>query len=340
MIQEYIDKGLINEQSHPHNPEIKIYNYTQLCQYSKSWDSVTTQCRGLIVNSETNEVLARPFPKFFNYQEHIAYKWSLPSGKPIVTEKLDGSLGILYSVEGLPYIATRGSFTSEQAQWATEWWRNNVGQLPPEGETHLFEIIYPQNKIVVDYDFSGLVHLATIDIETGNQIESNPWPEVVRKAKVIECDNLDTLLKMDEPNSEGFVLYYPESNVRMKIKFPDYVRLHKVVTGLSEKGVWEILKDGKDVSDMVKDVPDELFNWVNSVKFKLLGDYEHIRNECLDVLRECPQGDRKESAAFIKEYSSFPGIVFAMLDGKDYRPLIWNIVKPKGQTVFKKDIDA
>ena len=33
--------------------------------------------------------------------------------------------------------------------------------------TPLFEIIYPENRIVVKYDFEGLVMIGIVDIQTG-----------------------------------------------------------------------------------------------------------------------------------------------------------------------------
>lgn len=101
-ILPYIEKKLISEQSHPEDPDVRIFNYTQVCQYEKAWDDVTRNCRGLIMNVKTGEVLARPFPKFFNYQEHLANGWPIPDGEPVITEKMDGSLGILYVLNDKP----------------------------------------------------------------------------------------------------------------------------------------------------------------------------------------------------------------------------------------------
>lgn len=53
--------------------------------------------------------VARPFPKFFNLDEAIANGEQLPAEAFEVTEKLDGSLGILYWLDGEPRLATRGT---------------------------------------------------------------------------------------------------------------------------------------------------------------------------------------------------------------------------------------
>ncbi len=114
-ILPYIEKGLISENRHPEDNDVAILNYTQEQQFSGVWDDITRQCRGLIMNVRTGDIIARPFPKFFNYQEHVAKGWPIPNETPIISEKLDGSLGILYELNGEPWIATRGSFVSDQA---------------------------------------------------------------------------------------------------------------------------------------------------------------------------------------------------------------------------------
>jgi hypothetical protein len=48
---------------------------------------------------------------------------NLPNEIPKITEKLDGVLGILYPENNKVAISSRGSFTSEQAIWATGWMR-------------------------------------------------------------------------------------------------------------------------------------------------------------------------------------------------------------------------
>lgn len=342
-VKPYIEQGLVSEQSHPENPNVKILNYTQACQFSKSWDDITEQCRGLIIDIETGDVIARPFRKFFNYQEHIANGKEIPDETPIINEKLDGSLGILYSLNGKDYIATRGSFTSEQAMWATKWWRENMQQqeLSQGVFTHLFEIIYPENRIVVNYDFSGLVHLASINKNTSETIYWHDKP--FAKAKQIDVNDIDQLMKMDNENEEGFVLFYPKANIRLKIKFPEYVRLHKLVTGVSEIAIWEHMRDGKSLDDLLEKVPDEFFNWVRSVQSRLQYEYIKIEDECLNdyhriTLAEIPREDRKSLALEIQK-TRYPGILFSILDDKDYSQAIYKMIRPKGQSQFKIDID-
>lgn len=346
--EKYIDTGLVNEQSHPTAPLV-IYNYSPKCQFSKAWDDVTKMCRGLIVNKETDEIVARPFGKFFNYDEHIQLGLPIPAYEPDVYTKLDGSLGILYWVDDKPFIATRGSFGSEQAKWATEWLKaSRIDTSKFDRKlTYLFEIIYPANRIVVNYDFSALILIAIIDTETGKSLPQYlQFPEGLRKAKKHHFTSYDELKKLNAPNEEGFVLHFAADDIRVKIKFEDYVRLHKVMTGLSEIGIWEMLRDGKDpIAD--PEIPDEMHSWISSVVNRLKTRFIEIELEATATSREAlkvtQSGDKKldrKNVAAIITPSKHPGIAFAIYDGKDYKPDIWRMVRPKGSHTFRNDIDA
>ena len=350
LIKPYIEKGLISEQRHPDHRQYAIFNYTQKCQFSRAWDDVTRQCRGLILDLANEKVVARPFPKFFNYQEHVQNAWPIPGDTPMVMDKLDGSLGILYYLQGKPWIATRGSFTSDQAMWATNWWRENVkdtGEWWKDNYTHLFEIIYPENRVVVNYDFSGLVHLTTIDNETGRPVNVE-WRSPIRTVRQIPINDVEELMKLDEPNSEGFVIYYPKENVRMKIKFPEYVRLHRIVTGVSEIAIWERLRDGKSLEDLIDKVPDEFYQWVAQTSNRLNDAFNAIRDQAerdYNSINELMNselvggGTRKEWAEQIKNKKN-PGLLFSLLDDKPLSPAIWRMIRPHGQQSFKIDIDS
>ena len=95
ILNEYIEKGLVIKQVHPTLP-LSIYNYSRTCQYGGLWDEITLACRGLVLDNEGN-VIAKPFPKFFNYEEHTAEE--IPNELFDVYEKMDGSLGICFYYE-------------------------------------------------------------------------------------------------------------------------------------------------------------------------------------------------------------------------------------------------
>lgn len=229
-IQDEIASGYINEQAHPSAP-LRILNYSQRAQFDWRWNAATMQCRGLIVDADWN-VVARPFEKFFSFEQ---LGGDVPVEPFEAYEKMDGSLGILYFLDGVPQIASRGSFISDQAKRATDMLSDKyAGAQFDENHTYLFEIIYPENRIVVDYgDREELVLLAIIETATGKEIPlseyDSPFPVVKRYDGFSQFDEL---LATQDQSREGFVVRF-ESGQRVKIKFDEYKRLHKLLTGVS-----------------------------------------------------------------------------------------------------------
>lgn len=342
-IKPYIEQGYITERVHPVNPDVKIFNYTMECQFDKKWDHVTMNCRGLIMDTRLGETLSNPLPKFFNYDEHLSLGMTIPLEEPVVHDKLDGSLGILYYIDGEPWIATRGSFTSEQAVWATDYFRKHYSHITlRHGYTYLFEIIYPENRIVVNYDFSGLILLAIRPIGGGRELSIRHQTDF-KTADEYPADHPDNLKSYARNNAEGFVVHYPEADVRVKVKFDDYVRLHKIVTGLSERGIWEMMVEyGPMVQtrDLLNNVPDEFHQWMDGVLTRLREQYNEISFDAAGAVAKAKlcEGSRKDIAEIITKGTRYPSVAFAMFDGKDYNKVIYKMIRPVGHNVFKEDI--
>src|SRR5262245_40537095 len=116
-------RGLVIQQEHPAGGLV-VLNYTRECQYAAAWDEVTTACRGLMIDTRAWQVAAWPMPKFFNVNERPETQLeALPREGFHVFEKLDGSLAVLFRDADGPAIASRGSFTSEQAVRGTGFLR-------------------------------------------------------------------------------------------------------------------------------------------------------------------------------------------------------------------------
>ena len=93
-----------------------------------------------MLDYETGERVALPFPKFFNHGEPDCV---LPAGPPDeVTVKADGALGIGFNYKGHDIWTTRGAFTSEQAEAANWMWGAQMNVMQ-DGWTYLAEIIHP-----------------------------------------------------------------------------------------------------------------------------------------------------------------------------------------------------
>ena len=254
-IEKRIDSGLIRRQW-TDDRKLMILNYTQRCSSERAWDEYTCLTRGLILR-EDGEIHARSFPKFWNLNEHPGPSLdSLPDENPVITTKMDGYLGLTYLHNGIVRVASRGSFTSEYAQWATDWLhRNNPTVIESNGETYtfVFEILHPKRIVVDNSGRHGLVLLAAVHIETGLEVDRTlleafgriyRWPvvDVHPTTNMAEITNTAKVLKGVE--QEGFVAHYPKSGVRVKVKGEDYCKIHRVVTNLTDLRIWEIMASG------------------------------------------------------------------------------------------------
>ena len=374
-IIQYEKDGKIRVQSHPELP-LFIANYTEQVQWKREWDDLTLMCRGLIFDRYGN-IVARPFKKFFNMGEVYEPEKPAPPlpDEPFeVTEKMDGSLGILYPVyvgdHPVPYyqIASRGSFTSEQAQRANTMLQRtygmygaldplNQGPMFRQGHTYLFEILYPENRIVVDYgDKEMLVLLAIIDNDTGRDVPFVDEPDlalyfpVVRRYDGVSGIEELMLRYEGEDNFEGFVVRFTESDTRLKVKLPEYLRLHKLLTGINSRRIWECLAAGQNIEPFLERVPDEFYRWVDTVATDLHAQHETISAEAHRVFERIRREAahkvgihdaslagslamgrelRKEFALLAQPYKRISGLLFTLLDHGDIKPLVWKMIRPE-----------
>jgi RNA ligase len=348
----------INLRKHP-QVDAWILDYSQHAQYDRVWNNETLNCRGLIVvghpTSGIATIAARPFAKFFNASEHrlSPLLFDLPIGSPFeVFDKADGSLGVLHNVTGTPAISTRGSFESDQAKWATQLWRERYADYPlPEGATMLFEIIAPWNRIVCSYgDMEDLVLLAVLDRRTGADLSLPadwPGPVIRRHDGVSSLDELEALAETDTtPDFEGYVIRFVPNDpntpsLRAKVKLAEYIRLHRIVTGVNAKRIWEHLSSDGNIDEILDRVPDEFYRWVNSVVDRLTTDYSEIEAKCQAVVDALPSGiTRREQAERILASGVPSDVCFKMLDNQDIAKPIWRILEPEFEPPFKTDLDA
>lgn len=343
LFNSYVDRKLVSRREHPEGG-LYIWNYTPVAQFSRTWDDVTMQARGLITDLQGN-VISRPFRKFFNYSEHDNPELSpIPVGQDYqVFDKMDGSLGIMYPIAGSFRIATRGSFESEQAIWATQLLQRRYGAFVPEaGLTYLFEIIYPQNRIVVDYEGQeDLILLDVLDTATGKSVPIGDVP--FNTVERFEGLTLDKLAKTERPNKEGYVVKFA-NELRIKVKHEDYVRLHRLLTQVSSKSIWELLKNGQDFDELIENVPDEFFSWVKQTADDLKMKHSGLivtAHQSYEKVKDLPT--RKEMAQALTSVDPVTrAMTFALLDGKEAQAgdIAWKSLKPSYEKPFKEDIDA
>ena len=300
ILNEYFDKGLLHKQVHP-TLDLTIWNYSEKVQYESLWDKITLMCRGLVTNSN-GDIVGRPFKKFFNMEE----------GKHTTTsefdvyDKMDGSLGILFYYADQWVLATRGSFTSEQSIKGFDLLQKYDYDKLHKDYTYLFEIIYSDNRIVVQYDFEDLVLLGMINTNTENEVDLHSEGVDLRLKNLIQNIGLRVVKKYDgitdfttlkniiKDDEEGYVVKFSNGD-RIKIKGVEYLRLHKIMTNISTTTVWEILSTGGKIEDLLIQVPDEFYDKIK-IYAKELGyhwyQYYNQLGKTYDYFRYGKYGDK------------------------------------------------
>lgn len=236
-----------------------LYCYTKKCVYDRAWTPTTLLARGIILDPTARRVVATPFPKFFNHGEMNSEFPDLPYE---VMEKLDGSLIILFHHNGKWRTATKGSFISEQAEWAQKQLGGYPVDLDPD-ITYLLEGIYPENRIVVQYDFEGLVLLAAYDglgkelnyAELKDEASLMGW-RVAKRYQFESFDSMASYINEMDASEEGFVLSFA-NGIRLKLKGAEYRRLHAMIDGITPLNIWQMMLDGVDTVAYRTEIPEE-----------------------------------------------------------------------------------
>ncbi|QIQ63009.1 RNA ligase [Streptomyces phage Moab] len=343
-LNKAIEDGWVRVQSNEDNT-LFIYNYTEVTQYRRFWNKVTLNCRGLILDVYGN-IVARPWKKFFNFGERpLLFSTDTPVE---VTDKKDGSLGILYQhpMTGDYKIATRGSFLSEQAIHATKVFNDKYSNIVSDidGITALFEIVYPDNRIVLNYgDMDDLILLGSVQnkygwyygpTETAGMINwTGPVTEVFEYRTTNDC------FKVYRPNAEGLVIRAGSEMV--KIKQEDYVALHKLVTGLNERAVWERLMAGESRDSICASLPDEFHEFVDKTADGLESEFQKIyygsHVDYCNILNKMPGKSSMPKSEWRKLFASYAtklpnyDLLFNYLDNRPVRESIWKMIRPKGE---------
>ena len=346
ILHEYSDNSLIIANKHP-DYDIWILNYSPKVQSKKFWDEYTLSSRGLIIDIDGN-ILARPFQKFKNLEEYDPSEIDMTQDYDVF-EKMDGSLIIAFYYEPRMkwIIASRGSFISEQALEAQKMLIDF--SCLDKAYTYLFEIIYPENRIVVDYgNRRELILLTKIETKTGIETyyddlfaKYSKYFTVVKKYKIKNINNLNELKQLEENNKEGFVVRF-FNGFRVKVKFSEYVRLHGILTNVSNLTVWEHLLNNYNFDALLNRVPDEFYSWLNKTINVLQQEFNNIERQALKEFIRIYYVNgiviRKDFAneAIKTEYQS---ILFKIYDKRPYDQIIWKLVRPIYSKPFRDGYD-
>ena len=229
-----------------------------------------------------------------------------------VTEKVDGSLGIIFFHDGKWKVSTKGSFQSDQAKWAQEYFDTHIRQFMNRKCVYLVEIIYPENRIVIPYDFKGLVLLSIW--EDGYEIPRTTNRDYdfadlsgFKLVEVKKFDSIEQILKEVEGlkwDKEGFVVRF-KSGYRLKIKGAEYLKIHKILSHCTPIAIWEMMLNKFDSSEILKQIPEEMRIDFESILQILTVKYNNLLSEIKEMVEQTNHMTDKEIGLSSVKMKSF-----------------------------------
>jgi len=327
---------------------LTILSYTPHTDFN---EVICRECRGLIIDSETFEIVCYGFDKFFNYSDpHAA---DIDWGSVAIQKKIDGSLiKVAYSEKGRGYLDGRKILVSTNncifaadasvnklgadargesviSNFEELFWKaveiagkasdkpdgilNKTNILP--GYTYMFELCSPYNRIVVPHSDIEIYHIGTRNNETLEEVEADigiQKPERYGFATLEEC--VESVSKLPY-NEEGYVAvdkYYH----RVKIKSPAYVATHHIISNISDKRLFLLIRDGQS-ENFLSRFP-EYRGMIEGIEAKISKFTEYVSKFAdANKLSEIPTGKEfdKEYAMIVKD-SLCPSFFFGIRQNK------------------------
>lgn len=246
LIQEY----KINVRPHDTLPLVNL-NYDQI--ESPRNVPITNECRGLVLERDSWDIVAKSFNRFFNLGEFREVDEAFDWDGTYSQDKEDGSLMLMWRYKGVMYFSTRGSFANQSVNVGTKTWSEFCWEIIDGGRaadvfdsygkidnraTLIFEFCSPYNKVVRRYDKPQLFLLSAFDSflmeEEDRKIVDDIAKELgVARPKGHHFRDIDHLQgHLNEASSvdktyEGVVVR-DKTDRRLKIKCPEYLALSRL----------------------------------------------------------------------------------------------------------------
>lgn len=243
------------------------------------------ECRGIIFDSKTGDIIRRPFHKFFNVnereetQDHVV-DLSRPHA---ILEKLDGSMIAPFIVTTDNYITKMGGgYYEKKMIWGTKMGATDVAKPVEEfvadnynyvefaeeaihhGLTPIFEWCSRKQRIVLDYKEDQLILTAMRNMNDGSYASydelvgfGNLYDIPVVRAFEPQTDMKAFLEYVrDLEDLEGFVVRFDDGHM-LKLKCHWYLQIHKAKEAiLQDRNIVELILDDK-LDDVKAHLPAE-----------------------------------------------------------------------------------
>ena len=292
------------------------------------------ECRGIIFDSKTGDIIRRPFHKFFNVnereetQDHVV-DLSRPHA---ILEKLDGSMIAPFIVDGQMIWGTKMGAT-DVAKPVQEFVARNpeyitfADEAIDNGWTPIFEWCSRKQRIVLDYFEDQLVLTGLRNMNTGvyalhGNLEAIGLAYAIPVVRQFEPQtDMKAFLEYvrDLEDLEGFVVRFDNGHM-LKLKCHWYLQIHKAKEAiLQDRNIVELILE-ENLDDVKAHLPaedrDRLTQFENDFNSNVTARAKDICLIMNDILRDGM--DRKTFALTVaKELDSYTRpIIFSLFDVK------------------------
>lgn len=340
LVQEYLISGKTLEdlqKDHGINNNItngKVsLNYDQID--SKETDLLAQQCRGLILEEGSWEIIACPMFRFFNMRQEC--RASIHWGSVKYLLKLDGTMLIIYFYKDQWYVGTRSraeanvpnenslTFSQITDLAIQEVYQDKTANLQsfmslaPKDRTYVFELTSPLNQVYCFYNKLNITLIAVRDNITlkeefpENYLKYFNCIETAESYNFSSTEDMINIINSWNPKEKEGVVVRDQFFNRIKVKNPGWEAMSHLKDSLqaSLRNCVKLVLLGKE-DDIIGDLPEVIQNrildikkYVSLLKEKVMLEYEEIKG--IDNMKEF---------ASKAEFTIWPAAMYALKRGK------------------------
>lgn len=170
------------------NPELVCLTYSQL---NTPKNEITNECRGIVLNKDTFEIVCYPFTRFNDYNPKVDIGFDKSNFK--IFEKVDGSLMSVYFYKNEWRVSTKstcdgnGMVLAQNCTYSEYFWKvwNKLGyDLPTDTKcTYIFEFKFPsETQFITKSTDETITLIGCRDIITYKEYHS-PYYQQLEQAR-------------------------------------------------------------------------------------------------------------------------------------------------------------
>lgn len=289
ILNEYVDSGKLSRRFIMKNGQTyEIYCYTKMAFFAFDWDEILISHRGKIYCNDVP--INNPIPKIFNLDEHPSSTFAsleerMKSEPYEILDKVNGHLVIVSPDASSQFknilVSTKGSFEGLAQQDEELLHKMGVLRVVKRNSlnyTLMFEALAEYDKHLWYEEqkarYGGedtMVLLAAVDNNTGEELNYNQLEQL---SFLLGCpltkryehlNGTDVNKWFEHKGIEGYVVHFPNSKSRIKVKTKEYTTLRYLKEITTEKLVNVVYNSGFEA--LYLEFDEELYSIFDALKF-------------------------------------------------------------------------